>query len=243
MPFRLTHGCKQMKLVFMGTPEFACATLACLSGSDHEIMAVVTGLDKPTGRRQRLSPTPIAVEAEQRGLPVIKAGSLKSEKLYQQLKELEADLFIVCAFRILPPKLFNLPRLGSINIHTSLLPKYQGAAPINWAIINGEKETGLTSFFLNEQVDRGDIILQEKTIITPTDTYDTLHQQVHDNKDQSEPNHHVGTTSRSSTIGSTTHQNKHLVVQIDSYINVSSKSSKNAQLRLSFSKPIYCNRL
>ncbi|MBD3258768.1 methionyl-tRNA formyltransferase [candidate division GN15 bacterium] len=167
-----------MKLVFMGTPEFARATLASLHQSDHQILAVVTGRDKPAGRRRKLTPTPVREEAEQHGMPVLMPKSLKSDKFFAAMRELEADLFVVAAFRILPPRVFSLPRRGSINIHTSLLPRYRGAAPIHWAIINGETETGLTSFFLKETVDTGDMILQEKTEITREDTYDTLHARL-----------------------------------------------------------------
>jgi len=164
----------------MGTPEFACAILEKLIDSDHEIVAVVTGADKPAGRRRVLTPTAVRNLAEQRGLPVLMPKSLKEDSLYQSLAALQADLFVVAAFRILPARLFELPRLGSINIHASLLPKYRGAAPINWAIINGETETGLTSFFLKQNVDTGDMILQTKVTIAPTDTYDSLHDRLAD---------------------------------------------------------------
>lgn len=167
-----------MKIVFMGTPEFARATLAHLCESDHKILAVVTGREKPVGRNRKLTPTEVCQEADCRGFKIITPKSLKSDKLYNTLRDLNPDLFVVAAFRILPPKLFNLPRLGSINIHTSLLPKYRGAAPIHWALINGETETGLTSFFLKETVDTGDIIYQEKIAITENDTYDTLHARM-----------------------------------------------------------------
>jgi methionyl-tRNA formyltransferase len=164
-----------MKLVFMGTPEFARAILVELTTSRHELLTVVTGEDKPVGRRRKLTPTEVRLEAERAGLPVITAGSLKERKLREKLDGLRADLFVVAAFRILPASLFKLPRLGSINVHASLLPRYRGAAPINWALINGESETGLTSFFLKEKVDTGDVILRERVAIAPTDTYDSLH--------------------------------------------------------------------
>ncbi|RME23615.1 MAG: methionyl-tRNA formyltransferase, partial [Candidatus Zixiibacteriota bacterium] len=135
-----------MKIVFMGTPEFARANLVALAESPHEIVAVVTGRDKPVGRHLRLQPTVVRREAEQRGLPVLMPKSLKSQKLHQELAALKADLFVVAAFRVLPPGLLCLARFGAINIHASLLPKYRGAAPVNWAIINGETETGLTAF-------------------------------------------------------------------------------------------------
>ena len=158
----------------MGTPEFARAPFAQLCQSRHELLALVTGRDKKAGRGHRLLATPCKTEAEARGVTVFTPKSLKDEQLYQELKALNPDLFVVVAFRILPERLFALPRLGSINIHASLLPKYRGAAPIHWALINGEKETGLTSFFLKKQVDTGDIILQERFPISDDDTYDSL---------------------------------------------------------------------
>jgi len=167
-----------MKLVFMGTPEFARKILVCLNQSEHEILAVVTGPDKPLPRGNKTTPTPVRVEAEMQGVPVFTPNSLKSKSLYEQLERLNADIFIVAAFKILPKKLFTLPRLGSINIHGSLLPAYRGAAPINWAIINGEKETGLTSFILKEKVDTGDMILQEKTAIGDDENFDSLYARL-----------------------------------------------------------------
>ncbi|MBU0984660.1 MAG: methionyl-tRNA formyltransferase [candidate division Zixibacteria bacterium] len=167
-----------MRIVFMGTPEFACANLTCLCQSRHEVVGVVTGRDKPTGRGRRLAPTLVCNEAAQHKVPVFKPKSLKSKALHDELRALGPDLFVVAAFRVLPPTLFDLPRLGSINIHGSLLPKYRGAAPINWALINGEKETGLTSFFLKEKVDTGDMILQEKISIADDETFDTLYDRL-----------------------------------------------------------------
>jgi methionyl-tRNA formyltransferase len=167
-----------MRIVFMGTPEFARATLSTLCESRHDILAVVTGGDQPAGRGRKIIPTVCAATAEDQGIPVIKARSLKSDKLYERLKQLNADLFVVAAFRILPPRLFNLPLRGSINIHASLLPKYRGAAPINWAIINGETETGLTSFFLRESVDTGSMILQDRIPIYDNDTFDVVHDRL-----------------------------------------------------------------
>lgn len=163
-----------MKIVYMGTPEFACPPLAALCSSDHEIATVVTGPDKQTGRGRKTVPTPVSVLAEQNGLKVIKPVSLKDDDLFDQLKSLQPDLIVVVAFRILPKRLYGLPKLGAINIHGSLLPKYRGAAPIQWALINGEKQTGLTSFFLKRKVDTGEIISQQKITIEPNDTYDSL---------------------------------------------------------------------
>lgn len=163
-----------MRVVYMGTPDFARRPLAHLCDSRHDVLAVVTGPDKVAGRGHKLIQTPVRIEAEKRDIPVFMPASLKSESLYENLRRLEPELIVVIAFRILPEKLFNLPEFGAINIHASLLPKYRGAAPINWALINGDSETGLTSFFLKKEVDTGDMIAQEKTAIAPDDNYDTL---------------------------------------------------------------------
>jgi methionyl-tRNA formyltransferase len=158
----------------MGTPEFARQPFAFLCQSRHEMVAIVTGRDKPIGRGHRLLPTACHQEADSRHIRVFTPRSLKDEQLYQDLKALDPDIFVVVAFRILPERLFMLPRYGSINVHASLLPKYRGAAPIHWALINGEKETGLTSFFLRPTVDTGDIIHQQRIPIYDNDNYDSL---------------------------------------------------------------------
>ncbi|MEE8149412.1 MAG: methionyl-tRNA formyltransferase [candidate division Zixibacteria bacterium] len=167
-----------MKIVFMGTPEFACAPLAALYSSDHRIAAVVTGPDKPAGRGKNLRPTAVKQQAEKFGLPVLRPESLKSEDFYQELKKIAPDLIVIVAFRILPERIFALPKYASLNIHGSLLPRYRGAAPIQWALINGEKETGLTSFLLKSKVDTGDIILQQKTNIDDNENFDSLYNRL-----------------------------------------------------------------
>ncbi|MEW6051496.1 MAG: methionyl-tRNA formyltransferase [Candidatus Zixiibacteriota bacterium] len=167
-----------MNVVYMGTPEFARGPLDHLAHSRHRILAVVTGPDKPAGRGRHLLTTPVKQHAQKLGLPVLTPASLKSDELYERLAELKADLFVVVAFRILPERLFTLPRLGSMNVHASLLPRYRGAAPINWALINGDTETGLTSFFLRKDVDTGDMILQEKVAINDDDIFDTLYTRL-----------------------------------------------------------------
>ncbi|MFH1687407.1 MAG: methionyl-tRNA formyltransferase [bacterium] len=164
-----------MKIVYMGTPAFACQPLLALHQSKHKVVAVVTGPAKRRGRRGDPCPTEVCCSAQELGLTVLTPKGLKSPRLHDQLAALEPDLFVVVAFRILPEKLFTLPRYGSINIHGSLLPRYRGAAPINWALINGEKETGLTSFFLNRQVDTGNIILQQKIAINDNENFDSLY--------------------------------------------------------------------
>lgn len=167
-----------MKIVFMGTPEFARRPLVCLTESKHQVLAVVTGPDKRAGRGRQVVPTPCKAEAVARSIPVLTPSSLRSKALREELASLEADLFVVVAFKILPESLFSLPKFGSINIHGSLLPRYRGAAPINWALVNGETETGLTSFFLKKRVDTGDVIGIERVPIALDDNYDSLSEKM-----------------------------------------------------------------
>ncbi len=159
-----------MRIVFMGSPDFAIPSLEELHRSDHEIVSVVSNVDKRRGRRSKPTPTVVKKRALELDLPVIEVEELDDPSFYEQLKALDADLFVVVAFRVLPPKLLGLPTKGSINLHASLLPKYRGAAPIHWAIINGENKTGCTIFFLDEKVDTGQIIKQKETEIGPDET-------------------------------------------------------------------------
>ena len=167
-----------MKLVFMGTPDFAVPTLEKLAQSRHEVLLVVTGPDKPRGRGQRLRPTPVKEAAQKLGLPVYQPESLRDPAVAEHLRTFPADLYVVVAFRILPEQIIEIPPRGVINLHASLLPKYRGAAPIQWAILNGEKETGLTTFFIEKGIDTGDIILQEKVEIFPGETAGELHDRL-----------------------------------------------------------------
>lgn len=167
-----------MKIVFMGTPDFSVPSLKELYNSNHDIVGVVTAPDKPVGRGQRVRFTPIKTTALELNLPVFQPQDLNSIDFLQQIKALEADLFVVVAFRILPPEVFTLPPKGTVNLHASLLPKYRGAAPINWAIINGERETGVTTIFIQEKVDAGNIILQKKVAIGDTETARELHDRL-----------------------------------------------------------------
>ncbi len=169
-----------MKIVFMGTPEFACPPLEQLYNSRHDLLAVVTAPDKPAGRGKKLTASEVCSRAISLNVPILKPESLKDDALYEQLKQLAPDLIVVIAFRLLPQRLYELPKLGAINIHASLLPRYRGAAPIQWALINGETETGLTSFFLKKQVDTGDVILQKRVPIEDTDNYDSLYHRLSD---------------------------------------------------------------
>ena len=167
-----------MKLVYMGTPEFAVAPLEFLHNSDHSVVAVVTGADKPSGRGRALKPTPVRATAERLGITALTPESLGDSALVSALRELQADIFVVVAFRILPEEIFTIPQHGSVNLHASLLPKYRGAAPINWALIEGAKETGLSVFLLKRKVDTGDVLMQERVEINSADTFTTLSERM-----------------------------------------------------------------
>lgn len=167
-----------MKIVFMGTPEFAIPSLIKLLSSSHKIEAVVSAPDKERGRGRQVTFTPVKQFALENNLKVFTPVDLKSTEFIDEMKKISPDLFVVVAFRILPKELFLLPRYGSINLHASLLPKYRGAAPIQWALINGDKETGVTTFFLEEKVDTGNIILQEKIDIDDNDDFGSLHDRL-----------------------------------------------------------------
>jgi len=167
-----------MKIVFMGTPEFAVPSLKILNDNKYAIVSVVTAPDKPSGRGLHNTISPIKNFALKNHLPILQPDNLKNPSFIQNLKSLNAELFVVVAFRILPPDVFRIPSLGTFNLHASLLPKYRGAAPINWAIICGEKETGVTTFFLQETVDTGGIILQARLPIGPDETAGELHDRL-----------------------------------------------------------------
>lgn len=162
----------------MGTPDFALPSLRTLIENNYEIVSVVTVPDKPVGRGLQLSHSAVKQFALQHDLTVIQPEKLKDPLFFQQLESFRPDLFVVVAFRILPKEVFSIPRYGSFNLHASLLPKYRGAAPINWAIINGEKETGVTTFFLQEAVDTGNIILQARVPISDNETAGELHDKL-----------------------------------------------------------------
>jgi methionyl-tRNA formyltransferase len=167
-----------MKIIFMGTPDFAIPSLKKILQSRHTISAVVTAPDKERGRGRQVSYTPVKEYAVREGLEVLNPVSLKEPSFVQRLKELKPDLFIVVAFRILPKDVYSIPERGAFNLHGSLLPKYRGAAPIQWALINGEKETGVTTFFLEDKVDTGNIIIQEKLAIHNEDDFGSLHDKM-----------------------------------------------------------------
>lgn len=167
-----------MRIIFMGSPDFAIPSLVALYKSEHEIVSVVSGLDKRRGRGKESSPTPVKAKAVEFGLPVIEVENLKSEFFAKQIRALKPDLLVVVAFRILPVSILEIPEKGSINLHASLLPKYRGAAPIHRAVMNGEKETGCSIFFLEEKVDTGKVILQGKTPIGENETTGDVYERL-----------------------------------------------------------------
>jgi len=167
-----------MRIVFMGTPDFAIPSLEKLMHSRHEIAGVVTVPDKPQGRGQKVSSSPVKRFARELGLVVFAPPDLKDAGFVGSLKDSNPDLIVVVAFRILPEAVFTLPPLGTINLHASLLPKYRGAAPINWAIIDGETKTGLTTFFIRKKVDTGDVLLQREIRIDPDEDFGQLHDRM-----------------------------------------------------------------
>ena len=168
-----------MKIIFMGTPDFAIPSLKILTESRHEVIAVVTAPDKQRGRGQKISSTAVKKFAADYNIPTLQPENLKNNPQFvEDLKKFDAELYAVVAFRILPPNVFTIPQFGSFNLHGSYLPKYRGAAPIQWALINGETETGLTTFKLAEKVDTGNIYLQKKVEIFNEDSLGTLHDRL-----------------------------------------------------------------
>lgn len=167
-----------MRLIFFGTPDFAVSTLDALLADGQHVAAVVTAPDKPAGRGQTLVASPIKRAAEAHGLPVLQPTNLKDPAFQAELRAFGADLQVVVAFRMLPEAVWAMPPLGTLNVHASLLPQYRGAAPINWAIIRGEVETGVTTFRLQHAIDTGDILLRETVAITPDDDFGTLYEKL-----------------------------------------------------------------
>jgi methionyl-tRNA formyltransferase len=166
------------RIIFMGTPEFAVSSLSQLLENGFEVVAVVTAPDKPAGRGMELQQSAVKKFALSKGLTVLQPEKLKDPSFIDKLKNINPDLQVVVAFRMLPEIVWSLPPLGTINVHASLLPHYRGAAPINWAVINGEKETGVTTFLLKHEIDTGDILLTRKVAITDEDNAGTLHDKL-----------------------------------------------------------------
>lgn len=167
-----------MRIVFMGTPEFAVASLDALMTAGSEIVGVVTAPDKPAGRGQKVNESAVKQFAKANGLKVLQPEKLKNEEFLTELKALRADLQVVVAFRMLPEVVWNMPPKGTVNLHASLLPQYRGAAPINWVLINGEKESGVTTFFLKQDIDTGNILFTEKVTLTGRETAGELHDRL-----------------------------------------------------------------
>lgn len=171
---------KSLKIVFMGTPEFAVPMLDTLYNSQHKIVGVITAPDKPAGRGMQLSESDVKKYAVSKGLHILQPEKLKNEAFLEELRSLNADLFVVVAFRMLPVVVWDMPPLGTINLHASILPNYRGAAPINWAVMNGEKETGVTTFKLQHEIDTGEMILRDKIAIREDETVGELYHELMD---------------------------------------------------------------
>jgi len=167
-----------MRIIFMGTPDFAVASLEALIQSGEQVVAVVTVPDKPAGRGQKIHESAVKIFARQHNIPVLQPVKLRDEAFLEELRSFQADLQVVVAFRMLPEIVWNMPKFGTINVHASLLPQYRGAAPINHAIINGEKESGVTTFLLQHEIDTGNIILSKKVAIKETDNAGDLHDNL-----------------------------------------------------------------
>ncbi len=169
---------KELRIIYMGTPEFAVPSLDILVENGYNVVAVVTAPDKPAGRGLKVNESAVKVAALKHNIPVLQPEKLKSPEFIDELQSYNANLQIVVAFRMLPELVWNMPEIGTFNLHASLLPQYRGAAPINWAIINGETETGCTTFFLQHEIDTGDIILQHKEPIYDSDNVGSLYNRL-----------------------------------------------------------------
>ena len=169
---------EKIRIAYFGTPEFTASQLEAIIGAGYEVAVVVTMPDKPAGRGRKIQYSDVKMTAMEHNLPLLQPEKLKDPDFLEQLASYQADLFIVVAFRMLPALVWQMPALGTFNLHASLLPQYRGAAPINFAIINGETETGLTTFFLNEEIDKGAVIMREKVSIRPDETAGELHDEL-----------------------------------------------------------------
>ena len=167
-----------MKIVYMGTPDFAVESLDAICQAGHEVVGVVTVPDRKTGRGQKVTYSPVKNYALEHQLPLLQPEKLRDEQFLSELQKLHADIFVVVAFRMLPKCVWAMPPMGTFNLHASLLPQYRGAAPINWALINGEERTGVTTFMLNEKIDEGGILLQQETPISENDNAESLHDRL-----------------------------------------------------------------
>lgn len=169
---------RNLRIVFMGTPDFAVHSLKTIVEAGYDVVGVITAPDKPAGRGRKLQESAVKKYAVEQNLKVLQPSNLKAEDFLKELRSLNANLQVVVAFRMLPEVVWKIPEFGTFNLHASLLPQYRGAAPINWAIINGEKETGVSTFFIDEQIDTGEMIMQERVDIAPTETAGSLHDKL-----------------------------------------------------------------
>lgn len=169
---------EKLRIVFMGTPDFAVGILDTIIQNNYEIVSVITAPDKPAGRGQKVKYSAVKEFAVDKNLPILQPTNLKDETFLNELKSLNANLQIVVAFRMLPEAVWKMPKYGTFNLHASLLPNYRGAAPINWALINGETETGVTTFFIDDKIDTGAMILSQKTNIQPNENAGQLHDRL-----------------------------------------------------------------
>ncbi|WP_405567929.1 methionyl-tRNA formyltransferase [Polaribacter sp. Asnod6-C07] len=169
---------KDLRIVFMGTPDFAVTILKHLVDNNYNVVGVITATDKPAGRGRKLNESAVKKYALSKDLKILQPKNLKNEDFNKELKSLNADLQIVVAFRMLPKAVWQMPKMGTFNLHASLLPEYRGAAPIHWAIINGETKTGVTTFFIDDKIDTGEIILQEEINVDDTETVGSLHDKL-----------------------------------------------------------------
>src|SRR5580658_9891185 len=172
------HPHPDPRIVFMGTPEFTVASLDAILRAGYNVVAVITAPDKPAGRGMQLTESTVKKYAREKGLPILQPEKLKAPAFLDELRAFAADLQVVVAFRMLPEVVWNMPPMGTVNLHGSLLPQYRGAAPINWAVINGEKETGVTTFQLQQDIDTGSILLQDRFPIAGTDTAGDVHDRM-----------------------------------------------------------------
>lgn len=169
---------KSLRVVYMGTPQFAVAGLCSILKSNHHVVGIVTAPDRPAGRGKKLTPSAVKIEALAHNIPLFQPEKLNTNEIAKELIALNADVFVVVAFRMLPKAIWSIPTLGTFNLHASLLPQYRGAAPIHWAIINGEKETGLTTFLIDEKIDTGAILLQQRMTIASEETTGELSERM-----------------------------------------------------------------
>jgi len=169
---------EKLRIIFMGTPEFAIPSLEMLIKNNYHVVAVITSMDKPKGRGRQLSASPVKIFAQHHQIPVLQPKNLKSPQFLDELKEYKANLQVVVAFRMLPEVVWGMPDFGTFNLHASMLPQYRGAAPINWVLMNGEEKTGLTTFFIKQEIDTGNIILQQEEPIFPEDNAGSLHDRL-----------------------------------------------------------------